>query len=104
MFYFPENMEITIKFSGKLTEIEGKEYFQVKKLKTDFTTTKFRIRLNNLFNGDKALGETMNKFLNDNWKDILPEIKPSINHSYGKVFVKIISSVFSTIPYNELFA
>lgn len=61
------------------------------------------MNLNNLFNGNKLLGETMNQFLNDNWRDILKEFTPAISGSFNGVFKKIIDDVFSRIPYNEMF-
>ena len=58
----------------------------------------------NLFNGDKALGDNMNLFLNDNWQDILKELKPAITEAFAKVFMYVINGVFSHIPYDMLFA
>ena len=72
----------------------------------DFFSLFFRLFMDfsNLFNGDKALGDNMNLFLNENWMDILKELKPSITGAFSKVFGKVINDVFSHIPYNQLFA
>lgn len=58
----------------------------------------------NLFNGNKALGDNMNQFLNENWNDIFNEIKGPLLKGFGRVFSTIIGHVFSGIPYNELFS
>lgn len=57
----------------------------------------------NLFNGNKALGDNMNQFLNENWNDIFLEIKGPLIKGFMKVFTAIIGNVFSGIPYNEMF-
>lgn len=61
------------------------------------------MNLKNLFNGNKLLGDTMNQFLNDNWKDILREFMPAISASFNGVFKNMMNKVFIGIPYNELF-
>lgn len=57
----------------------------------------------NLFNGNEALGDNMNLFLNENWSDILNELKTPILTAFGDLFVAIINNVFSSFEYSELF-
>lgn len=58
----------------------------------------------NLFNGDKVLGETTNKFLNENWTDILKELKLVLRDTIGGILKNVIGSVFAAFPYTEFFA
>lgn len=73
--------------------------------KTIFLTDPKRInfKLDNLFNGDKALGDNMNVFLNDNWKDIFTEIRGSIENAFRGVVFKVIAKVFTKYPYDKYF-
>lgn len=57
----------------------------------------------NLFNGDNALGDNMNLFLNQNWQLVLDELKKPISASFSKIFKESLNLVFNKIPYNELF-
>lgn len=99
-----ENCDFIMKFNGGLEKkADGKKYYQMNKIKATFDTTRFHMQLSNLFNGDKALGDSMNQFLNDNWEDILKELKPAIIGSFTKIFRAIISNVFENVPYDELF-
>lgn len=98
-----ENNHIQMKWTGKLVDRNGKQYYQLDKLKATFDTTRFHMHFSNLFNGDKALGDNMNVFLNENWQDILKELKPAIIDAFVKIFQSVISSVFNKVPYNELF-
>lgn len=44
----------------------------------------------------------MNLFLNENWQDILGELKPSVNDALAQIFAAIINAVFGKVPYNEI--
>lgn len=57
----------------------------------------------NLFNGDKTLGDNMNSFLNDNWEAIFKEVQESFQNAFADIFQKIISDVFSKYPYDKFF-
>lgn len=76
--------------------------------KIDTNTCKFPIfRLymdfENLFNGDKVLGDTTNQFLNENWQDILNELKPVLKDVVSGISQNIIKAVFDKFPYQNIF-
>lgn len=60
-------------------------------------------KLENLYNGDKALGDNTNLFLNENWKDVFPETKESIFDAFSQIMDNVIRQVFAKVPYKELF-
>lgn len=64
---------------------------------------RLRLQLTNLFSGNRALGDNMNKFINDNWMDILNELKAPIISGFGDLFKIIINHVFNSFPYAEIF-
>uniref|UniRef100_A0A182QFP2 Haemolymph juvenile hormone binding protein n=1 Tax=Anopheles farauti TaxID=69004 RepID=A0A182QFP2_9DIPT len=97
------NCDISLKWTGNLVERNGKQFYQVDKFKVHFDTTRFYMNFTNLFNGDKALGDNMNVFLNDNWQDILKELKPAISAAFTKIFEAVVSNVFNKVPYSELY-
>lgn len=96
--------DLTIKFTGKTTTRNGKEYLYTDDLKLVFTIERLYMQLDNLYNGDKILGDSTNLFLNENWEEIFNELKRSIFDAFGLIMQNIINSVFRKIPYNELFA
>lgn len=69
-------------------------------------TFSFRIIFNfeNLYNGDKALGDSTNAFLNENWNDIFQEIKANIFDAFALISEGTVRNVFNKVPYKELFA
>lgn len=93
-----------ISAKSELVERNGKQYLNVfDKPKLDMTTTRMYLRLDNLFNGNKALGETMNTFLNDNWVDLFNELKKGVLEAFGSVIVNLINNVYRRVPYEQLF-
>ncbi|XP_074041047.1 protein takeout isoform X2 [Leptinotarsa decemlineata] len=61
-----------------------------------------KIRLDNLFDGDKVLGEQMNTFLNDNWKDVIDELGGAVSQTVRSLGRNIASRIFKKVPYKEL--
>lgn len=64
---------------------------------------RLHIYLANLFNGDRLLGDTTNRFLNENWSEILNELKPVLRAAIGDIISGVISPVFSKFSYDDLF-
>ncbi|XP_063709323.1 uncharacterized protein LOC134837861 [Culicoides brevitarsis] len=88
----------------KVVNKNGQEYMQIEKAKINIETSRLIMHFTNLFNGDKALGDNMNLFLNENWKDIFAETKKSIENAFVNVIKNYINDVFNVLPYKELFA
>lgn len=61
------------------------------------------MQFTNLFNGNKALSDGTNQFLNDNWQDILNELKPVLKKAIGNIINGVIGPVFGKFPYDQLF-
>lgn len=57
----------------------------------------------NLFNGDKVLAQSTNKFFNESWADILNELKLVFRDTIGGIMKNVIGSVFAAFPYAEFF-
>nr|CAD7402756.1 unnamed protein product [Timema poppensis] len=59
--------------------------------------------LENLFNGDKALGDNMNAFLNENWWELFKELRPALDEALSQVFHNIANRFFLKVPYDIIF-
>ncbi|KAG5681947.1 hypothetical protein PVAND_011348 [Polypedilum vanderplanki] len=95
-----------LKFKFKLEPFAKEDsqlYTKISKIRLQFNTSKFTINLENLFNGNKALGDNMNQFVNENWEIIFQELRPAITEALTKVVSGIVDSVFQTVPYKSLF-
>lgn len=98
-----DNLDIVIKYKPRVITKNDRVYIQTEKFKLDFDTTRLSLHFSNLFNGDKALGDNMNLFLNENWRDILGELKPAISSALEQIFELIINRIFAKVPYEDLY-
>lgn len=98
-----DDLNINFKFKLKQTPKKNGLYVQTEKLLFTFDTKKLYIDLQDLFNGDKTLGETMNRVLNDNWRDIFMELKPSIQDAFSQIIGALVDSVFSKVAYSDIY-
>lgn len=62
-----------------------------------------RMHFDNLFNGDKLLGDSTNQFLDENWRDIFNELQPAIIKAIDVQDLGIVKPVFAKVPYAELY-
>ncbi|CAO1420219.1 unnamed protein product [Diamesa serratosioi] len=98
-----ENMDLIMKFKTKKVENKGKIYMQVDRAAVVFSTTLFQVDMTNLFNGNKALADTMRRFLKENWKSVFDDMRPSLFETFEGIFKNMMNQVFSTVPYDEMF-
>lgn len=61
------------------------------------------VRLDNLFNGDKALGAHMNQFLNENWMDVWQELQPSVQATIAEILKNVVDNIFKTFAYEDIY-
>ncbi|KAH8358932.1 hypothetical protein KR093_003376, partial [Drosophila rubida] len=97
------NSDISIVFTGKPFEKDGETYMEANNLKIQVKPQRLYYHFSNLFNGDKALGDNMNVFLNENWDAIYTEVQQSMQSAFAEIFQAIISKVFSKYPYDKFF-
>lgn len=57
----------------------------------------------NLYNGDRLLGEATNRFLNENWQDIFNELKGSIFDAFSLITQGMLNNMWSHHDYSHLF-
>ena len=98
-----EKISGVLRMSGLIIEKKGKKYLQVEKTFCKVTPMLAKIKFNNLFNGDQALGESVNTLLNQNWKDIYEELSPTYEEVLAQFLESIAKQIFSKVPFDNLF-
>lgn len=86
-----------------VTKHNGKKYIVIKDQEYTLNPSFASYHFENLFNGDKMLGEQINKVLNENWKEIFEEVGPGYEKAMGMLLANIANRVFSKVAINELF-
>lgn len=102
---------------GNFTDIDGAVSMQLDRVKkngnehfkTNFLNIQFNIggataRLDNLFNGDKELGDSINSFINENWRIVTAEIRPTLESTIAKILMEISEKFFDQFPIKILFS
>lgn len=79
-------------------KVQGEEVMRVEQMEVDFRMSSCRVHLDNLFNGNKVLGLTVNNFLNKNALEVVDELKENIGESLAAVFKKVMNDAFGRIP------
>lgn len=102
-FTFAVDVDLSIDFVGVPYEKDGASYMKADQIKMTIDTKKMFYKVDNLFNGDKELGDNMNLFLNENWQEIFFEVRDSLGNAYSSVFGDVINGVFSKYPYEKYF-
>ncbi|KAJ8910749.1 hypothetical protein NQ315_017206 [Exocentrus adspersus] len=87
-----------------LKQKEGREHMAVTNSRTSIVVKKAYLHLTNLFNGNKELGETTNKALNDNWEQVLDALRPVITETITKLVNSIADGLMGHISYEDMFS
>ncbi|CAH0553017.1 unnamed protein product [Brassicogethes aeneus] len=62
-----------------------------------------KINFENLFNGDKVLGDETNRFLNENFEEVFKDLDQALKQSISSVCRLVLQNFFKRIPYKDLF-
>lgn len=93
---------MTTVISGERQKKNNRNYLNVKDIKVNYDVGRVKIHLNNLFNGDNALGERMNEFLNENWDALSEELRPLLEKALSRVVRSSTDKLFRAYSYDEL--
>lgn len=82
----------------------GQEFFKVDFLQTQFNIGGAKVRLDNLFNGrDKELAASMNQFINENWRMVAAEVRPTLERIISEQLSEVADKFFNAFPISKLF-
>ncbi|KAK6625547.1 hypothetical protein RUM43_005846 [Polyplax serrata] len=102
--YEPGDVEGVWKIKGGPTTKDGVKYMNVESVDVSIEPGMMTVNFDNLFNGNKLLGDALNEVLNSQWKDLYGYVKPALNKSHSEVLTEFASKFFSAVPYSELFS
>lgn len=83
---------------------DGQEYFKMNFLNIQFNIGGAQARLDDLFNGDVELGNTINQFINENWRIVTAEIRPTLESTIAKILMEVAEKFFDAFPIKKLFS
>lgn len=83
--------------------IDGKQHIVLKKLDIKIIIGKGKIKLNNLFGGDRVLGDVINETINQNFEIFSRDIIPLVEKALEKIFKKISNKIVERYTEEQLF-
>ena len=81
----------------------GKTYIKVVSAPLKMIPGLIQFQHDNLFDGDKTLGDNINQVMNENWEALYEDIEESFNQVVIKIFTSLVNSVFSKLSIEEAF-
>ncbi|KAF6200077.1 hypothetical protein GE061_006378 [Apolygus lucorum] len=82
--------------------IAGKRHYQVKAVDVKLATQSLHLHFDNLFDGNKQLGDHFNEFINENWKEVFEELKPALEKAVKHACESTAGQFFTKVPKNEI--
>ena len=78
-------------------------YSKVEDFIVSIDPDKVHFQFDNLFNGDKALGEQINNILNDQSKEVYADIRKQYEEAFGIIFKNYANLIYEKVPLNDLY-
>ncbi|KAK3916253.1 Protein takeout [Frankliniella fusca] len=99
-----QNMKVTYEMGWDVVKKNGKDYMDIVNNKITLRDIGFMtMKFENFFNGDRILGGNMNRFLNENWKELAKEFGPGVADAMGEVFLLLSRRISEIVPYDIIF-
>jgi hypothetical protein len=92
-----------IRLRGVHKELNGATHFVVNKLDIKITVQRGKIELDNLFGGDKTLGDIINSVINENFEAFTTDLIPLIEKSLSRIFKQTGNKIFKRFTLEQLF-
>lgn len=87
---------------NSVVQRNGTEYLNAEDIDVDFNIGNASVHLDNLFGGDEELGTVMNRFLNENWREITAEIRPALSSSIANILREIARRLYEIYPIQQI--
>ncbi|KAF7279299.1 hypothetical protein GWI33_007432 [Rhynchophorus ferrugineus] len=97
------NMNLKIDMTLDDYTRDGEHYYKIKSIQVYLPISKLKGHFDNLFNGNKLLGDNVNRLLNDEWEAIYSDVQHPLELAYGKDFEMYIQTFLDHVPAKDLF-
>lgn len=97
------NLRTIHELIGEPRKKNGQVYIHFKEYNIKLVPARVHLHFENLFNGDRLLGNQMNRFMNDNWELIFNELKGGYEETLSYVFKEVTNKLFSKVPMDQIF-
>lgn len=92
-----------MRIKGDRKRINGRDHLSLAKLDIKIRVSDGRIKLENLFGGDRVLGEIINETINQNFNLLSTELIPLIEKALQRIFKRTGNKILERFPEEVLF-
>ncbi|XP_053672331.1 uncharacterized protein LOC128722676 [Anopheles nili] len=93
----------SVRIKGDRKRINGKDHLSLAKLDIKIRVSDGRVKLENLFGGDRVLGEIINETINQNFNLLSTELIPLIEKALQRIFKRTGNKILERFPEEVLF-
>lgn len=54
--------------------------------------------LDNIFNTNKEIDEAIHQYINENWRDVFKDMKPSVTKTFSKIAEDVFNAISTKVP------
>ncbi|XP_044755979.1 protein takeout-like [Coccinella septempunctata] len=87
----------------RVIEKDGDKYFKPEDSRLEARFELMTFDLDNLFDGNKQLGDQVNAFLNENWESLVKDFGPTVEDAVAKIIKDIFVDLASVVPIKNMF-
>ncbi|KAJ3650896.1 hypothetical protein Zmor_016971 [Zophobas morio] len=98
-----DKMHVKLKIDFEEVVKDSRTHFKVSHSQIENDVGLVTMHFDNLFNGDKALGDNINKVLNENWKEVYAEVQADYQDLLTGVMMQLLNRFFDKVSLEELF-
>lgn len=98
-----KNVTGIMSFKGDIIQKDGIDYINMTSMTSKLTPTSTFYFLENVFNGDPILSDTINGFMNENWKEVNEILLPAYFRIINEKFRHITNLIFNNVPMDMIF-
>jgi hypothetical protein len=100
---FTENLSLGGSMKYEEVKKKGKTYMKFVSTKGLVKPSLIVFHFDNLFNGDKVLGDEINRVVNENWKLLYEDSEEAFAGATLKIITNVCNNVFAKISIEEAF-
>lgn len=103
MFFFLEQVKCNHTFYFDQYRRNNQIHLSITNSTYKVEATHIKYNFENLYNGEKLLGDNVNLVMNDNWKEVFDAVRPKYEKAFNLIFQKIVVNILEKVPVSEIF-
>ncbi|KAF6210739.1 hypothetical protein GE061_013849 [Apolygus lucorum] len=97
-----DNLKAKYTIDWDMETRKGKQWMKFKNGNFKTELGGLAVKFQGLFNGDKALENNMNVFLNENWKELYLSVGPPFAKAMANVVYQLIDGISKVVPFENM--